>query len=211
MMASAPSPTIESPRVNLAYYLRHPLRLLPRLGVWMWERRHPHAPWLCPGTIRFCEERLRPPMAGLEFGSGRSTVWLAARLGTLTSVEHARDWHARVVASLVTAAVHNVDLRLVPLDHPDRAPEQERYDPTPRYVALADALPDASLDVVLIDGHYRTACIRHAIPKLRCGGFLIVDDVDMWPTREAVPVPADWSCVDESRNGLKRAAIWMKP
>ena len=62
---------------KLGFYLRHPQLVPYRIRNWVWERSHPEAPWLCRGTITFAEQHFRGLARGLEFGSGRSTVWLA--------------------------------------------------------------------------------------------------------------------------------------
>ena len=196
---------------NLGFWFRNP-RLIPaRIVYWLWERLNPDKPWLCPGTIRFCEHNLSNTMQGLEFGSGRSTAWLARRLGYLTSIEHSAAWHSQVRTDLQRQQIRNVDYQLIPLDHPEVEPERSAYDPLPTYVAILDSFADQSLDLVIVDGHYRTTCIRSCLPKLKPGGLLLVDDVDFWPSRTALPVPLMWSLVDESSNGIKRTCIWRKP
>jgi hypothetical protein len=39
----------------------------------------------------------------------------------------------------------------------------------------------------------------------------MVDDVNSWPTREEIPVPADWPVADLGSNGTKRTCVWRKP
>jgi hypothetical protein len=191
------------------YWVRRPRAAIARIRYWVWEKRNPDKPWLTPAAVRFCEAVLAPPMRGWEFGSGRSTPWFAARLGHLVSIEHDPQWHAAVRERLAGAG--NVDYRLVPLDHSPGEPERPAYDPLPRYVAAIAAEPDESLDLVVIDGHYRTTCVRTCLAKIRPGGLLLVDDLDMWPRREELPVPPDWHEAHESTNGLKRTGIWRKP
>jgi predicted O-methyltransferase YrrM len=197
--------------MNLRFWVRRPHLLAARARYWVWERLNPDKPWLCPGSVRFCERHLTAGMTGLEFGSGRSTAWFAGRLGRLVSVEHNREWYEKVRADLAARAVANVDYRLVPLDHPEAEPERPAYDPPPRYAAVADEFPDGSLDFVVVDGHYRSTCIRRCLAKVRPGGLLLVDDVNLWPTRAELPVPADWAAADLSGNGLKQTGIWRKP
>lgn len=183
--------------------------LVRQVRYWAWEKRNPDKPWLCPGTVAFCESNLSRTMRGLEFGSGRSTRWFASRLGHLTSVEHAHTWYEQVAQTLSAEGVRNVDYRFVPLDHPEAEPERFEYVPTPAYVAVVDRFSDKSLDFVLVDGHYRTHCIRHAVPKVATGGYLVVDDVNMWPSHYALPIPDDWRIADDSTNGIKRCVVWQ--
>ncbi|WP_406698697.1 class I SAM-dependent methyltransferase [Singulisphaera sp. Ch08] len=150
-------------------------------------------------------------MRGLEFGSGRSTAWFATKLGRLASVEHHAGWHEQVQTMLTTRHPANVDYRLIPLDHVESEPEQAEYNPLPRYVAVVDEFPDESLDLVVVDGHYRSTCIRRCVGKLRPGGLLLVDDLNLWPTRDQIPVPGHWPMADLGSNGLKQTGIWKKP
>lgn len=196
--------------MNLTYWLHHPHRIFARVRYWAWERMNPDKPWLCPSSVRFCDRNLTRSMSGLEYGSGRSTAWFAGKLGRLVSVEHHPGWHEQVRTRLASRNV-KVDYRLVPLDHAESEPERAEYAPLPRYVAVADEFPDESLDLVVVDGHYRTNCIRRCLGKLRPGGLLLVDDLNLWSTREEIPVPADWPMADLGSNGLKQTGIWRKP
>jgi hypothetical protein len=197
--------------VKILFWLRHPRQALYRARYWWWEKCNPDKPWLCPGTIRFCERHLVGARRGLEFGSGRSTAWFAARVGHLTSVESNADWFDRVRRQLQVQGISNVDYRLVGLDHPEHEAEQAPFDPVPAYVRVVEGLADGSLDVAIVDGHYRNHCIRAVIAKLRPGGYLVVDDVNFWPPQAHMPVPGDWPIVDESSNGLKTCRIWQAP
>ncbi len=197
--------------MNVKYWMTHPDRILPRIKYWAWERRNPDKPWLCPSSVHFCDRNLNDSMVGLEFGSGRSTGWFAQKLGKLTSVEHHSGWYDRVSARLNLQNLPNIDYRLMPLDHPESEPERSVYPSIPGYVAVADEFSDGTLDLVVVDGHYRTNCIRRCLDKVRPGGFLLVDDIDLWPDRSAIPVPPDWSVADLGSNGIKRTCIWRKP
>ena len=193
------------------FWLKQPHLVLPRLKYWVWERMNPDKPWLCAGTIAFCESHLSTSMKALEFGSGRSTRWFSTRVGQLTSVEHNPQWFEIVKRQLADAKVANVDYRLVPLNHPEAEHEHDSYDPVPDYVAVADAVPDRSLGLGVADGHYRTNCVKHLVPKIAPGGYLLVDDINIWPSAESLPVPADWRRADDSTNGVKRCIIWQAP
>ncbi len=120
---------------------------------------------------------------------------------------------------LAEAGTKNVDYRHVHLDHPPSEPEKKHYEPVPGYVAVADAFPDRGLDFVVVDGHYRTHCVRHALRKLSNGGFTL-----SWrgrpQERQHVAVPsknllAHSSVLAHRRdsaastNGIKRCVIWQ--
>jgi predicted O-methyltransferase YrrM len=197
--------------MNVRFWLTHPIQLVIRVRYFVWQKLNPDNPWLCPGTVRFCEAHLNRSMRVLEYGSGRSTSWFAKRVRHVTSVENRSDWHGVVGQRLRVLNLHNVDYRLVPLEHTEAEAEHVEYDPMAAYVRVADELADSSLDLVIVDGHYRIHCIRRAVPKLKAGGYLLVDDVDFWGAVERLPVPLDWKIVDDSTNGLKRCLIWQSP
>jgi predicted O-methyltransferase YrrM len=192
------------------YWVRHPHLLWARLRYWWWEKRNPDKPWLTPGAVAFLDAVLAPEMIALEFGSGRSTAWFAGKVGRLVSVEHSSGWHAHVKQELGRRNYANVDYRLVPLNHPEAAPEQAEYNLTPAYVAIAAEFADGSFDLVVVDGHYRSHCIAAGVSKLKPGGLLVVDDANMWPG-DTPPVPPGWPEVSRTTNGIKVTVIWRKP
>jgi hypothetical protein len=193
----------------ITFWLRRPILAAARLRLWVREQLRPEEPWLCSGTIDFCESNLSKGMKAVEFGSGRSTPWLAACVGHLLSIEHNEFWYKKVSEKLNAAGVNNVDYRFIPLNHPEQQAEQEIYSPVPAYIAVLDTLENGSVDFALIDGHYRTNCIKYIVPKLARGGYLAVDDVNIWPSIGHLPVPNGWRIVDDSSNGLKRCVIWQ--
>ena len=120
---------------------------------------------------------LRRQDTGVEFGSGRSTAWFAARVARLTSVEHDAEWHQAVAARLRHLGLGNVDYVLAPEDQPlERGGESA-------YARTALAFADASIDFALVDGHYRDYSARLILPKIRPGGMLIVDNANLYLKR----------------------------
>ncbi len=72
---------------------------------------------------------VRPEDVGLEWGSGRSTVWFAKRVAEITSVEHDPKWASIVRKRLCVA---NLETRVSYRFCPDGANEQ----PTSEYVMV---------------------------------------------------------------------------
>jgi hypothetical protein len=60
------------------------------------EARNPENPWLTKQAVHFLSQTLRADDVGIEFGSGRSTIWFARRLRHLISVENNPLWYAKV-------------------------------------------------------------------------------------------------------------------
>ena len=162
---------------------RTPGFIYARTRQMVYQRRHPAAPWLTPEAIRLLGSLLLPSDRGLEFGSGRSTVWFAQRVGHLTSVEHDRDWHSVMSSRLKELNLGNVDYVCIPLD----APAEQGSDS--RYARIAQDFAAESLDFVLVDGAYREHAARYALPAIKPGGMLIIDNVN-WFLPSATRSPA---------------------
>jgi hypothetical protein len=189
-----------------ARILLRPVYAARRVAYKVYELTHPHEPWISQKAVRWLESELRPSMVGLEWGSGRSTAWFAQRIERLTSIEHNPLWFERVRSQI--GKLPNVDYRLVPLDHPEHEPTRPRYDPQPRYVAVVEAFPDVSLDLVVIDGHYRQACVAAVLPKIRPGGLLVIDNTNWLPEREW-GVPSHFPLLHRSENVMTQTSIWQ--
>ena len=105
-------------------------------------------------------------MTVFEFGSGRSTAWLAARVRSIISIEHDERWYRATRRRLDERGLR-ADLRLIPLNHAAAEPERHRYDMPPDYVRAIEHQAAGSLDLVVIDGHYRTHVIAARFRRLR--------------------------------------------
>ena len=68
---------------RLARSHRTPRYVYHRTRQLFYERAHPADPWLTPAAIGLLATLLRPADTGAEFGSGRSTLWFAARVAEL--------------------------------------------------------------------------------------------------------------------------------
>lgn len=127
-----------------------------------YQKVHSNEPWLTPAAVRFLSQALRPKDVGLEFGSGRSTPWLASRLAYLVSVESDRGWYEQVCRSLRNEGISEERASVLLAEQPDI------------YAALPPGVQ--SLDFCLVDGKFRDRCALAAIPAIRPGGLLVIDD-----------------------------------
>ena len=71
-------------------------------------------------------------------------------------------------------------------------------------------LADASVDFVVIDGHYRQACVLAALPKIKPGGRLLIDNSN-WLSTLDWGVPSSWPLVHRSSNVMAETSIWERP
>ena len=177
-MNAVPTPASQRP----ARSHRTPRYVYHRTRQLFYERAHPVDPWLTPAAIGLLATLLRPADTGAEFGSGRSTLWLAARVAALTSVEHDVRWHQSVTARLKDQGLGNVDYILALDDLPTERGGDSAY------ARAALAFPDASLDFALVDGRYRDYSAQFIMPKIKPGGILIIDNVNWYlPCRSKAP------------------------
>lgn len=178
-------------------------------------------PWINAGAVRWLRRRLSPEMTGFEWGSGRSTLFFAARVAQLTSVEHKDKWRRRVAAALTARGITNVTLRFEPpRDDPGRPHARPGlwqalgYRPQkPEFNAYADAILDVapdSLDFVSLDGRARVACALNALPRLRPGGFLLLDNSEWEKYAPIFVATAGWPRLD-FENGVWRTTIVCRP
>ena len=134
------------------------------------ERLHRDEPWWTAASVSMLSSLLRPSDNGFEWGSGRSTVWLAHRVSSVVSVEHDPRWYGEMRPKLrdLPAEVHLV---------PD---EEEAY--------VAPITQHKGLDLVIIDGLFRDACALAALDRLRQHGMLLIDNVERHlPNRSLSP------------------------
>ena len=211
--------------------LLRPRYVADRVRLAVHQRLHPDAPWLTAEATSVLEQWLQPDHVGIEWGSGRSTLWFAERVGRLLSVEHHAEWHEAVSSQLAERRITNVDYRLCPCE-PERVETHEWIAEmfASDYVRAVDAFAAKSLDFALVDGMYRSACALAVIPKLRSGALLIVDNVN-WFLPSASRAPSSRGVTDSplsptweefgkavsgwehtwTENGVADTAIWTAP
>jgi predicted O-methyltransferase YrrM len=165
---------------------------------------------------------LQPGMTAFEYGSGGSTLWLAERVGRLTSVEHDRGWYEAVDAELRCSGIKNCTLALKEPEAPARSPDGSAYasEVIPAtfeaYVRAVEDVPGESLDIVVIDGRSRSAALEASRDKVRPGGLLVLDDSDRERYQPAQQKLAGWR--HHRFHGIKPfvvkpavTSVWEKP
>lgn len=191
------------------FYLAHPIIFFRRLGYFFYEIRHPDEPWIAQKAVQFLDQNLKSDMVLFEWGSGRSTRWFAKRVQKVISIEYNSEWSQRVQKQLVEEGVENVSLKYIPLEHPLKAPTPKRYPKVPQYVAAIFQHEPESLDVIVVDGHYRLTCVDQGLGYLKKGGYLVIDNSNR-SSKEEWGVPPEWPIVHESENVMTQTTIWKK-
>lgn len=153
-------------------------------------RRDPLAadePWVTYPAIAWLERRLEGWMRGFEYGSGGSTLFFGRRVAAITAAEHHARWASRVREAAAAEGLGNVEVLHRPCDGPADEDGSDGYASGHlghrgvRYESYARSIggfEDGSLDFVFVDGRSRVACVAHAAPKVRRGGYLILDNAN---------------------------------
>lgn len=182
---------------------------------------YPGRPWTTPASILFFEKALTKDMTGLEYGSGRSTLFFAKKLNKLVSIEHYAGWYEKVKKNIEDKGITNVDYHLIPKQNTADAVEDtkeallkldghESRDHYANYYNKVNEYPDEYFDFVLIDGRARVKCGLNAMNKLKSGGIFVLDNSERTryaPLRHAL---MDWPHVNTT-TGLTNTTIWIKP
>lgn len=202
-----------------------PKYILSRLMDYLYRKIHPHNPWLTPKAIKYLDFWIKSDHIAVEFGSGRSTLWFAQRVGHLTSIEHDQEWYSKVRKMIDDQGLENVNLILAS----EISPTSENIYESD-YLKTAVDLPENQFDLALVDGKHRSQCSNILINKLRSGGLLVIDNANLYlpcesnsPNSRSIndgPASREWeifwnSIKDWERvwtsNGVSDTALFFKP
>lgn len=150
----------------------------------------------------------RPQARVFEWGSGSSTVWLAQRSESVTSIESDASWAQRVSASVPGHVA--ILTPTIPLARRDTKVRSKRWGyrslDFSAYVSAIDALP-GDFDLIVIDGRAREACFARALPRLAEGGTIVFDNTNRRRYRRALENHRDQIAVTMS-SGLTPILPW---
>jgi predicted O-methyltransferase YrrM len=171
-------------------------------------------------------------MRVFEWGSGGSTLFFARRAQEVIAVEHDQDWTASVQEACRSRGHQHVTVQFIP---PDDRPPAVTFDPGDaaqyyssarlysglsfqRYAEHILNFPDAHFDAVVVDGRARPACLRLALPKVKPGGLLVLDNSDRAHYRAArdLAVAAHWKEEEYFGPGpylsfFWQTVVWQRP
>jgi len=147
-----------------------PRYIFKRIVDIIYQVNNPTHPWLTPKSIRLLETLLNKEDIGLEFGSGRSTIWFSKKTSHITSIETSESWYKKIKSDITSLNIDNANLIYIPTGDVD----------IDSYTSITKQFSDNSLDYVLVDGRHRDYCIMSAIGKIKPGGLLIIDNVNRY-------------------------------
>lgn len=213
---------------GLRVLARYPsaLRSGPRYLRSLVSRKSPlemRIPWLTFDAIAWLERHVHRGSRVFEYGSGGSTLFLAARAGSLVSVEHDREWFEATRKALGEGAPNCEYLLREPVETADPPADYRSSNATEypglsfqAYIQAIDDYPDGHFDLVVVDGRARPACARRALPKVRPGGFLMLDDSDREHYTDVERDLSGWGRLDfkgpaPHKLDPAQTSVWRKP
>jgi len=169
------------------------------------------SPWISFTAIRSLENYLTKKMRVFEFGSGGSTLFFSKRVEKVVSVEHHKLWFEKVNLFLKEMNLTNIEYKLFEAEIDTEFVKKNIADPNhyisgdkdsagknyEKYVKSIEQYPDAYFDLVSVDGRARPSCCKHALPKIKIGGYLLYDNVETTYYRDSMSLlnPDEWSIV----------------
>jgi precorrin-6B methylase 2 len=135
-------------------------------------------PWWTYSAIKFLDRRLNNDLSVFEFGAGFSTIWLANRVKSVTSVENDLSW------------IHLIKKQIpsnVEIIYSETNSTKNKYG-TITFLELGNThfnyskeiLRDSKkYDIIIIDGIDRNNCIKTALERLSDNGVIIVDNLEL--------------------------------
>jgi len=150
-------------------------------------------PWITFPAITFLEQELKKEDHVFEFGGGGSSLFFLEKGCRVTTVEHHETWFREISAHIAKMGFKDLwqghfvtpeqNVHTLPQDPSDplayySAHNDHAKDTFKAYASRIDEEADKSLDVVLVDGRVRPSCILHAVPKIKAGGLLVIDNTE---------------------------------
>ncbi len=205
-----------------------PVYLFYRIKQRIFEIIHPEAPWLGESAILLLENWLKPTDIGFEWGCGRSTLWIGKKVKHVMSVEDNEKWYWKIKEEVEAYGLNDkIELRLIPCELEEQDEPESHL-----YADIILEFPDNYFDFILVDGNIRSLCMERAIPKIKKGGMLILDNANRYiPNRflngySTVHEPRDyprsnkWAQIMEqlkdwrwinTSDGIWDTRFWIKP
>lgn len=150
-------------------------------------------PWINFPALEFLEKHLRPEYKVFEFGGGGSTLFFCKNVAEVATVEDHPEWFAVLTATIRDKGYrHWKGFQVPPEKDTQHRALQSPGDPAAflsgakglegmsfeKYARTIDTYPADYFDVVLVDGRARPSCIRQALPHVKPGGLLVVDNTE---------------------------------
>lgn len=204
---------------KLEYFQYRIFRPLLKFKYATFRKLHSPSPWLSQSSILFFENYLTKQHIGCEFGSGFSSLFFSNRIGKLVSIEHDTNWYKMIQNKMKLLKISNVEYHLIPendikdFENTTFDFETDFFKVRRDYVNYFSALENhqnETFDFILVDGRARCECVFKAIPKLKPGGLMILDNSERKRYQYVFELLKDWESINTT-NGLTDTTFWVKP
>jgi len=162
-----------------------------------------------------------------EYGSGNSSLYFSNKVESVISIEHNNKWYAKLKKTIYKLNISNLSIVLIKPEKIDKLLSQTnkifhsndyRYQnyTFEHYVKSINKYPDENFDIIIIDGRARVGCVKYSMPKLKKGGYLLLDDSNRIFYSEINDLLYNWSSKTyrDYKFGVKsltQLTIWKKP
>lgn len=148
-------------------------------------------PWISFAATDLIAAYLRKEMRVFEFGGGGSTLFFTQRVAEVITAEHDPEWFPAIEKGVRDHGLNNWKGIACPAEEGGDAtasiadPDAYISDDASykgkqfrSYASSIDAYADGYFDLVIVDGRARPSCLKHALPKVKSGGLLVLDNSD---------------------------------
>jgi len=149
-------------------------------------------PWINFFARDYLKQHLRPEFKVFEFGGGGSTLYFCKNVAEVITVEDNAEWFKILTETIQEKGYTNWQGFFVPsevLNDPrprshenpadfkssNKSLENRTFE---KYARTIDQFPEAYFDLILVDGRARPSCTQQALPHLKKGGLLVVDNTE---------------------------------
>lgn len=163
---------------------------------------YPPLPWMNYDAINYIDQMIRKTPRVFEYGSGSSTLYWVGKGAKIVSIEHEASFYEKLKMKLDANVVyHLIEPQAESVIKTNSPEDPDLYQSSDyigyvfeNYVKAIDIYQDNYFDVVVVDGRARPSCIKRALPKIRKGGMLILDNSDRrYYTQKTSSLLNDWS------------------
>jgi len=165
-------------------------------------------PWVVFEAADWLRETIKPGWRIFEWGSGGSTTFFQTLTKQIYTVEHNPEWAEKVqnvAGGSSFWALHLVPPTLGP--GPCSVPSLRVPGCFAEYANVVTKYKD--LDLVFVDGRARNHCANLAAPRIKPGGWLVLDNSDRADYKPTFDLLKDWPQISFKGHGPLSDIIWQ--
>lgn len=150
-------------------------------------------PWLTFPAIDFLVDHIKPGDKVFEYGGGGSTLFFCKKGAQVVTVEDNTDWFGILTETVQSRHYSGTwEGHFIPAEPVQSSAPRDYANPDDflsasrgcenlsfeQYARAIQRFPEEYFDVVLVDGRARPSCIKQALPHLKKGGLLVIDNTE---------------------------------